>query len=117
MIMNSEQAKREKQQRITDWWNTEGKAMWDARIKMPNLLDKEVFVIRFTRCGETYMPFVIIHHERTYSGERIALTISGLIGRTYEVGDGETRKTIASYSSNGEITGETLEEALYKATH
>lgn len=112
----ADQAKREKQQRITDWWNAEGKAMWDARIRLPEFLGEEVFAIRFTRHGEAYMPFVIVRREQAYDGERIALTVGGLTGGTYEVSEGGTRKSISTYSSSG-ASGATLEEALYEVTH
>jgi hypothetical protein len=44
------------------------------------------------------------------------LTVGGLTGRTYEVGEGGTRKSISTYSSS-DACGQTLEEALYEMTH
>lgn len=112
----ADQAKREKDQRIEEWWEAEGQAMWDARIRLPEFLGEEVWVIRFERQGEQYMPFVIVRREQAYNGERIALTIGGLIGRTYNTSEGGMHKSISTYSSsNG--SAQTLEESLYAVTH
>lgn len=112
----ADQARQEKQQLIAAWWDAEGKAMWDARIQVPEFLGEEVAVIRFTKYRETYMPFVIVRHEKQYDGTWVVLTTGGLIGSTYRVSETETGKSISTYSSS-DVRGQTLEEALYQMTH
>lgn len=98
------------------WWESIGKAMWASRILIPDLfLGKEVSVVRYTRHGETRMPFVIVEQvTNQWSLEkkvRIEITCGGLVGREYDM-DGNHYTSISTYSSST-VHGDTLVEALY----
>ena len=116
----------EKAKAVAEWWETEGQAMWEARINLPNeFMGKAVAIIRYTRHGEEYMPFVVIEKEKDMWSEAKGeekfvwkLTSGGLVGRQYNVGEKGTpaykEVTNVNTFSNSTIEGDSLEEALYK---
>ncbi len=112
MMNNAEQ---DKHQRLAQWWDTEGKAMWDARISIGQFLGEEAFVIRFACRDEMYMPLVLVRQDQAGQG-KVTLTIGGLIGRSFKTYEGGTAKSISTYSSS-DRSAATLEEALYDITH
>jgi hypothetical protein len=91
--------------------------MWEDRLVIPGgFMGENVYVIRFTRYQESYMPFVIIETKANIwdnGKEEFIATVGGLTGRKYEE---DKKASISTYSSSG-IRGKTLQDVLYSITH
>ena len=99
---------------IAKWWAETGKQMWADAIEVPGgFMGKKVYIIRFTRHNESYMPFVTIETKiNDWSNKAvIEAQVGGLNGRTWE-GIKGTNTSVSAYSSNTR-EGETLEDVLY----
>jgi hypothetical protein len=119
----AQKARRERDEAIDNWWDAEGKAMWDARVDIPDFMGGKVSIVRYTRHNEQYMPFVVVGSRQTFDHEEeVMLTVGGLTGRTYNLNEGKTNDkgeihTEISTFSHSTIHGRTLKEALYEMVH
>jgi len=105
--------------KIEEWWINEGKAMWDARVVLPEaFMDEKVNIIRYTKYQETYMPFVIVRLVDYMWNDttEYELHVGGLTGTRYKNEDGTEYSSISTFSSST-IRGNTLIETLYSLTH
>ena len=119
----AEAAKKQTEQvaKVQTWWSETGKAMWDARITLPEpFLGETVHIIRFQRYDEWYMPFVVVKQVKRWGDENaIELTVGGLVGKEYDTGDDTDRehhKSINTFSLSSSASS-TLEAALYNVCH
>jgi len=108
----AEQKRAEQAAAVQAWWDAEGKAMWDARIEMPDsFLSVKPCVIKFTCRGELHLSFVVISTRESFDGPEVEVLSGGLIGKAYEF-NGKARESINTYSHSNH-TGKTLMDALY----
>jgi len=105
--------------KVDRWWAETGEAMWCNAVEVPgDFLGKKVYILRFTRHSEQFMPFVTFGERSDFRGGKfMTASAGGLVGRQYERSNGESETNISNYSSS-EVEGESLHEVLYKiATH
>ena len=96
---------------VAEWWKAEGEALWNAAIEIPGgFMDEKVFIIRYTRYQEQYMPFIVIKNGKDWMGkDEIEAAVGGLTGRKYK----EDKKASINTYSNSNLRGKTIQDVLY----
>ena len=88
-----------------EWWESTGKAIWAARIDLPDFHDKHVAVIRFEQRGEQHMATVYYGWQEEF----LKVQIGGMVD--------DKRAGLMYTFGWTTYTDFTLETALYMLLH